>query len=150
MELLAWDVEAGAPRRLLSVEGDIASPVVAPDGRSVAAAVAGTGPVLCPADGDPCRPVMGGAAKDQPLRWSSDGRWLFVRRTPNYQPNTPSVFWTDRIEITTGSRQPWKQLRPADPAGAYSIGGVHLTPDGKSYVYMVAASLGGPLSWPRA
>ena len=140
-QLLVWDVEMSAPPRLLSAKGDIRTPVVAPDGRTVAAAVAGTGPVLCPADGGPCRPVMAGAAQDQPLQWSSDGRWLFVRRTPVYQPNTPTS-WIDRIEVATGSRQPWKELRPADPAGAYAIGGVYLTPDGKSYVYSVGASLG--------
>jgi hypothetical protein len=140
-QLLVWDVEMSAPPRLLSAKGEIRNPVVAPDGRTVAAAVAGTGPVLCPADGGPCRPVMAGAAQDEPLQWSSDGRWLFVRRTPVYQPNTPTS-WIDRIEVATGSRQPWKELRPADPAGAYAIGGVYLTPDGKSYVYSVGASLG--------
>jgi dipeptidyl aminopeptidase/acylaminoacyl peptidase len=140
-QLLVWDVEMSAPPRLLSAKEEIRSPVVAPDGRTVAVAVAGTGPVLCPADGGPCLPVMGGAAQDQPLRWSSDGRRLFVSRTPLFQPNTPTV-WIDRIEIATGRRHPWKELRPADPAGAYAIGGVYLTPDGKSYVYAVAASLG--------
>jgi dipeptidyl aminopeptidase/acylaminoacyl peptidase len=141
MQLFLWDVEGSAPPRLLSVVGEIGSPAVAPDGRRVAVAVAGSGPVLCPADGGPCPPVTGSAAQDQPLRWSSDGRWLFVRRTPAFQPNTPTV-WIDRIEIATGSRHPWKEIRPADPAGAYAIGGVYLTPDGQSYVYMVAASLG--------
>ncbi len=140
-QLFLWGVEASAPPRLLSVEGDIASPVVSPDGRSVAAAVAGTGPVLCPVDGGPCLPVTGGAVQDQPLQWSSDGRWLFVRRTPTFQPNTPTV-WIDRIESASGSRHFWKEIRPADPAGTYSIGGVYLTPDGQSYVYMVIASLG--------
>ena len=64
-----------------------------------------------------------------------------MSRTPSFKPNT-SRLWIDRIEIATGSRHPWKELRPADPAGAKSIGGVYLTPDGKSYVYTVAASLG--------
>jgi hypothetical protein len=141
MQLFLWDVEGSAPLRLLSVEGGIGSPVVSPDGRSVAAAVAGTGPVLCPADGGPCLPVTGGAAQDQPLQWSADGRWLFVSRTPVFQPNTPTL-WIDRIEIATGRRRPWKEIRPADPAGAYAIGSVYLTPDGQSYVYMVVASIG--------
>jgi Tol biopolymer transport system component len=140
-QLLVWDFETSAPPRALSVDGEIESPVVSPDGRTVAAAVAGTGPVLCPADGGPCLPVAGGAAQDRPLRWSSDGRWLFVSRTPGFQPNTPTL-WIDRIEIASGRRHPWKELRPADPAGIYTIGGVHLTPDGQSYVYLVAAGVG--------
>jgi hypothetical protein len=50
--------------------------------------------------------------------------------------------WIDRIDLATGERQPWKELTPGDPAGAYTVGGVYLTPDGKSYVYSVVSSLG--------
>ncbi len=140
-QLLVWDVEMSVPPRALSADGEIGSPVVSPDGRTVAAAVAGARPVLYPVDGGPGRPVPGGAPGEQPLQWSSDGRWLFLRRTPLYQPNTPRL-WIDRIEIATGSRRPWKELRPADLAGAHTIFGAYFTPDGKSYVYTVGASLG--------
>ena len=139
-QLLVWDVEMSTPPRALSA-GRILNPVVSPDGRTVAAAVAGAAPVLYSVDGGPGRPVPGSAPGEQPLQWSSDGRWLFVRRTPWYQPNTPRL-WIDRIEIATGSRSPWKELRPADPAGAHTIFGAYLTPDGKSYAYTVGASLG--------
>ena len=141
-QLSTWDSEGSAPpRRLLAEQRRIESPVVAPDGRAVAATLVGVGPVLCPAAGGPWRRVAGGAEQDRPLRWSGDGRWLFVSRTALYQPNTPRS-WVDRIEIATGSRQPWKELRPADPAGIYSIAAPHMTPDGKSYVYQVVASVG--------
>jgi hypothetical protein len=140
-QLLVWDVGGSTAPRPLPVEGEVGSPVVEPGGRAVAASVAGVGPVLCPAEPGPCHPITGGLAWDEPLRWSSDGRWLFVRRTPAFQPNTERT-WIDRIEVATGSRQPWKELRPADPAGIYAIGGAYLTPDGKSYVYMVLAQVG--------
>ena len=139
--LFVWDVEMSAPPRALQVEGEIGGPVVSPDGRQVAVAVVGSGPVLCQADGGPCLPLKGGAAEDHPLRWSSDDRWLYVRRTRVYQANTPRA-WIDRIEVATGSRHPWKELRPVDPAGIYTIGGAFVTPDGQSYVYMVAGSVG--------
>jgi eukaryotic-like serine/threonine-protein kinase len=139
-QLLAWDVEMSAPPRVLAPDVGTNRPVVSPDGRAVAAVVAGAGPVLLPADGSPGGPVRGRAPGDEPLRFTSDGRWLFVRRSPTFQPNTTRV-WIDRIELATGRREPWKELRPTDPAGAWTIGPAFLTPDGKSYVYSVASSL---------
>jgi hypothetical protein len=130
-----------APPRALSPQAELWSPVASPDGRIVAAAVAGTGPVLYPVEGGSSRRLAGGAAQDEPLRWSDDGRWLFVRRTPQHQFNTTRV-WIDRIEVGTGKRQPWKELTPGDPAGTYGIWAGCITPDGKSYAYTVAAWLG--------
>ena len=139
--LFVWDVDMSAPPRALSPQVELWSPVVSPDGRIVAAAVAGTGPVLYPVEGGSIRRLAGGAAQDEPLRWSDDGRWLFVSRTPQYQFNTTRA-WIDRIEVGTGKRQPWKELTPGDPAGTYGIWTGCITPDGKSYAYTVAAWLG--------
>ncbi len=139
--LFVWDVAMSAPPRALSPAGDIGNPVVSPDGRSVAASVAAMGLMLYPVDGDPGVPVRGGAVQDEALRWSSDGRWLFVRRTPWFQANTTRV-WIDRIEMATGRREPWKELTPADPAGVYNIWTVQITPDGKSYLYGFDSTLG--------
>ena len=137
--LFVWDIAMSAPPRALSPEGDIGHPVVSPDGRSVVASVAGTGLMLCPVDGGPGRPVRGGALQDLPLCWSADGRWLFVRRT--FQLNTTRA-WIDRIDMVAGKREPWKELTPSDPAGVYAIWTVHMTPDGKSYVYAFFSMLG--------
>jgi Tol biopolymer transport system component len=139
--LFVWDIDVSVPPRALSPIGDIGHPVVSPDGRSVVAWVAGTGLALYPVDGGPGRPVRGGATQDEPLRFTSDGRWLFVRRTPVDHPNTTRV-WIDRIDMVTGKREPWKELTPTDPAGVRAIGTVHLTPDGKGYVYAFYATLG--------
>jgi hypothetical protein len=50
--------------------------------------------------------------------------------------------WIDRIEVATGSRQPWKEMTPGDPTGVYGIGGMSVTPDGKSYAYHFISSIG--------
>jgi hypothetical protein len=50
--------------------------------------------------------------------------------------------WIDRIEVASGNRQPWKVLKPADPAGVYGISGVQVTPDGRGYAYSVRSSIG--------
>jgi hypothetical protein len=139
--LLLWDIETSAPPRVLSPEGDFGRPVVSPDGRSIVARVGGTGPVLYRVEGGPGRPVPGSVGPDEPLRWTTDGRWLFVRRTPTLAPNITRV-WIDRIDVAQGRREPWKELAPGDPAGVRAIGPIFLAPDGRGYVYQFVCRLG--------
>jgi eukaryotic-like serine/threonine-protein kinase len=141
--LFVWDVDGSAPPRPLSPEGRFSRAVVSADGRSVAVAVRGDRPVLVPVDGGPSRPVPGGAANEEPLRWTSDGRWLYLRRCTDSTPLRCGLpAWIDRIEIATGTRQPWKELMPGDPTGVHGCGRVLVTPDGKSYVYTIGSSIG--------
>jgi hypothetical protein len=140
--LFAWDIEMSAPPRPLSPEGRFGAPMVSPDGRSVAANAAGTGLTLYPVDGSPARAVRGGSPRDEPLRWSADGRWLYVLRGSSVPEQSRISVWIDRIEISTGTRQPWRELTPADPTGVFGIGPVCITPDGRSYAYSMDASVG--------
>ena len=78
--LYYWDVENAEAPRALAPEGDFGSPTVAPDGRWVAAAPRGAPLALYPVDGGSPRPLPGSQADDEPLRFSADGRSLFVRR----------------------------------------------------------------------
>jgi Tol biopolymer transport system component len=139
--LFVWDIEMSAQPRALAPEGEIGRPVVSPDGRSIVASVGGTGLVLYAVDGRPGGRLRGSAAQDEPLCWTSDGRWLFVRSTPTFHPHTARV-WIDRIEVAGGKREPWRELVPTDPAGVRAIGPVHLTPDGAGYVYSFFSVLG--------
>jgi hypothetical protein len=97
--------------------------------------------VLYRVEGGPGRPVPGSAGPDEPLRWATDGRWLFVRRTPRLAPNITRV-WIDRIDVAQGRREPWKELAPGDPAGVRAIGPIFLAPDGRGYVYQFVCRLG--------
>jgi hypothetical protein len=40
-----------------------------------------------------------------------------------------------RIDVRTGTRTPWRTLRPADPAGLIAIGSIAIAGDGESYAY---------------
>ncbi|HSD28655.1 MAG TPA: protein kinase, partial [Vicinamibacteria bacterium] len=139
LRLFVWDIEAGAPPQPLSPEGDLDRPVVSPEGRYVAVRDAKAGIAVYPVAGGSYRAVPGGA-DDLPLRWSFDGRWLYVRRGSGGPWSMPA--WIDRIEVATGSRQPWKEMTPGDPTGVYGIGGMSVTPDGKSYAYHFISSIG--------
>ena len=40
-----------------------------------------------------------------------------------------------RLDVRTGTRTPWRTLRPADPAGIIAIGSIAIAGDGESYAY---------------
>ena len=134
--LYYWDVENAEAPRALSPEGDFGPPTVAPDGRWVAAAPRGAPLALYPVDGGSPRPLPGSQADDEPLRFSADGRSLFVRRAGRM----PAC--VERIDVVSGARHPWKELRPADPAGVFNISSVVVTPDGRSYAYTFSSAIG--------
>jgi serine/threonine protein kinase/Tol biopolymer transport system component len=77
------------------------------------------------------RAIPGLQAGDQPLRFTADGRRLFVR----HETHDPTVMRIAVLDLTTGRRQPWRVVKPADPAGVTSIDYIYLTPDGNAYVY---------------
>jgi hypothetical protein len=57
------------------------------------------------------------------------------------QPDTVWVQETDmpakisRFNLATGQKQMWKELSPADPAGAVTMAWVVIAPDGRAYAY---------------
>ena len=46
-----------------------------------------------------------------------------------------------RFDLTTGQKQPWKELAPAERAGVYNIGLLSVTPDGRWYAYSYVRDL---------
>lgn len=66
---------------------------------------------------------------DVPLIWAPDGRHVFVARVDD---NTASIF---RVDIFSGQRELWKEIRPADPAGLLGLSGFYVTPSGNAYTY---------------
>jgi len=68
---------------------------------------------------------------DGVIALAADGHTLFVREAVLNA-------WTMRVvsvDINTGKRQLFKEIEPPDRAGVLALGPVHITPDGKTYVY---------------
>jgi hypothetical protein len=61
-----------------------------------------------------------------PLRWSSDGRSLFVINPKSL----PLKFY--KVEAATGRRQLWKEWSLSDPVGLDWLLGSDITPDGQT------------------
>jgi hypothetical protein len=66
--------------------------------------------------------------------WTPDGRSLYVG--PVAMPAR-----VDLCDVATGTRRLWKEIIPPDPAGVLAIGPIHISQDGKSYVYSYRRAL---------
>jgi hypothetical protein len=126
------DVDGGEPRPI-TPDGFVGL-LLSPDGRTIATVDRYGEYYLSPLDdaGDP-QPLAGYIDGDVLLQWSADGRSLFIREAGNL------VLRIHRLDLSTGAREFWKELVPADPTVLIDIGSdpgqVRIAPDGKSYAY---------------
>jgi len=126
------DVDGGEPRPI-TPDGFVGL-LLSPDGRTLATVDRYGEYYLYPVDGssDP-RPLPGYVDGDLLLQWSAEGRFLFVREAGNL------ALRIHRLDVSTGTREFWKELVPPDPTVIIDIGSdpgqVRITPDGKSYAY---------------
>jgi len=82
-------------------------------------------------------PLAGGEAKqiakldpgESVVRWSGDGRFLFLRNSEG-----PALLRISRLDVSNGHKELWKELKTPDPVGV-QISQVVMTPDGSSYAY---------------
>ena len=130
------DIAGGAPRPI-SQEGvelllNNSTRRVSPDGGWVAAAGPDRQERLYPVAGGAPRPIPGLAPEESVIRWTPDGKALYVYKQQVHVR-------IEVLDLATGRRRFWKELAPADPAGVVAIRSVLIAPDGKSYV----------LSYPR-
>jgi eukaryotic-like serine/threonine-protein kinase len=124
-------IEGGKPRPL-GPAGLVPPPFgnpVSPDGRFVVLVDSERKSVLCPTDGGPPSPIEGIEPGEFPIRWSPDGRFLYIHRGGGF----PARIW--KFEIATRRREILREIVPADVAGVTSIESIVLTPDARTLVY---------------
>ena len=66
---------------------------------------------------------------DAPVGWRADGKAVYVVTHHNDNRMMPISL----IDLETGRRAPWKELRPAIPVD--QVSNPLITPDGRAYVY---------------
>jgi Tol biopolymer transport system component len=131
IRLYVQDLPDGKPRAITPEGVSIARTIspLSPDGKFVAAHGPDAKLALYPTEPGEPRPVPGVAAEDVALRWTADGRSIYVFR----QSAPPGKI--EVLDVATGRREPWKEFRPPDPAGILQVGPAVIAPDGSSYVY---------------
>jgi Tol biopolymer transport system component len=129
----------GGPPVALTPEGTDTAEVfanpISPDGARIFALSPQRRVTLYPVAGGEPREVAGLEPGEAPIRWSADGRALFVYRSPAL----PARVYL--LDLASGQRRFWKEIVPADPFGAHRLIRVLPTPDGRAYVYSYRRTL---------
>ena len=101
---------------------------ISPDSKYVAAPASDKLNLFPIAGGEP-KTVAGLEPGESVIRWSGDGRSLFLRRSAE-----PAAVKIQRLDIANGHKEVWRELKTPDPVGV-QIGQVLMTPDGSAYAY---------------
>ena len=109
--------------------------VISPDGNEVAAVQLDRKGYLFPISGGDPKMISGFPEGYTPVAWSTDGKSLFIYNSGNLPARV------DRLNLSSGQREQWKTLMPADAAGVTDLGPILITPDGKYYVYEYGRTL---------
>lgn len=122
-------IDGDAPRAI-SPEGVTAGDdAVSPNGQTFYARDLATQEwTLYPTNGTAPRAIPGLQAGEIPIRWSADGRSLFLVQ----YGVVAKVF---RLDLATGKRQLLKVVAPSAPAGVVAVAPLTIAADGKSYAY---------------
>jgi hypothetical protein len=135
-------VRHGEPGRCYvgSVDGDSITPVtppgsqvglIAPDGRSVLAR-GPQGLALFPVAGGAPTPARGFQPGDRPIRWSPDGREVWVARV---SADSVMVIHVFAVDPETGSRRPLTTIVPRNQNGLRAVAFVTLANDPRVCAY---------------
>jgi len=137
--IYACDLGSGALRPVTPPGVGYLLPVT-PEGRFQPSTDADGRVRLYPIDGKgEADPLPGLEPGDVPLRWSRDGRFLFVQRREGRSLVVPGPeegkVRVDRLDRTTGRAEAWREIAPADRSGMINISAVLISEDGKAYAY---------------
>ena len=128
------DVPDGLPRPITPEGYGSSYGAISPDGRYVACGRFSPGEEVVysqfPVDGGPPLPIKGIEPGEEPITYGEDGRHIFVRE---HDEGTAAPICI--LDLATGRREPWRVIRPSDPAGALRIQWIKISRNGKYYVY---------------
>ena len=133
--LFVQDISDGKPRPITPEGVGIRFDVISPDGKWIVATGTDRRIALYPTEPGEPRVVPGTEPDDIPLRWTADGNSIYV-----YRPSAPPLR-IEKVDVKTGSRTLWKEIRPPDPSGVEQVGPAQITPDESSYVYSYRRAL---------
>ena len=119
---------AGGALRGITPEGIRASATISPDGRTVLARTA-AGYSFYPVDGSTPRPLSALSPDEVVVRWSPDGRSLWITR------GDMVPLKVEQLDLASGRRTPLMMLEPVNSAGIVEMNGLSLADDPRVYAY---------------
>jgi dipeptidyl aminopeptidase/acylaminoacyl peptidase len=133
--------EPGRPRRSFeySIETGKLRPItpegttgalVSPDGRTLVAVRPDGSRIVLSLDGGADRPIPGLQPQDAILRWSGDGKSLFVSNAVAPRQRT-----IEELNLADGMRRKVVTISPSDTAGMRSLAPPLVSADGRTYAY---------------
>ncbi len=135
--LYVMDLPDGKPRAISPEGVRLRRARLSGDGRFAAVVAPDNAWWLYPTEPGTPGKVAGLEPGEEPIRWSGDGKWLYVRGVDRLEPgDSLAVTRVYRLDPWSGKRQLWKEIPPAtSAAGGGSIGTILFSSDGKICVY---------------
>ena len=121
------EIDGGKPRPV-TPDGTTGG-LVSPDGRQLLVRERAGGLQLYPVEGGPPRQVPGATPEDTVIRWTPDGRAVLV----SSRSAVPAR--VEKLDLSTGRRELFKTLGPADLTGVLQVSPIAISDDGKSHAY---------------
>ena len=135
-QLFIQDIPEGKPRAITPEGVSFLFDVISPDGKSIVATGTDGKIDIYPVEPGEPHAIPGLEPIDIPLRWTADGTSIYV-----YRPSL-SPLRVEKVDVRTGQRTLWKEIRPPDPSGVSQVGPIQISPDEKTYVYSYRRMLG--------
>ena len=130
-----WDAARGTIRPLCPETDTEPVVMVSPDRKLILSRGQDEAATVYPADGGPAQPAKGIGSNDDVVCWRDDNRSVYVRPNRNNTQSIPVSI----VELPTGKRTPWKEIRPAQPV--LEVHDLRIAPGGAyAYTYVVANS----------
>jgi Tol biopolymer transport system component len=134
------EIPSGLPRPITTEGVGLAGRAAVRNDHSILGRVGGAWTLFSPEGGDG-QPVPGLTARDNPLQWSHDGRYVYT--VDNLGAARSADIDVFRVDLGTGERVLWKTLAPSDPVGVERLPAtVAITPDAQAYCYSYMRRLG--------
>jgi serine/threonine protein kinase/Tol biopolymer transport system component len=135
IRIFVQSLEGGGPTPITPQGMGNTGVTVSPDGQWITAMGSDNIAKIYSSDGKESKPFSGLESGDEPVRWSADGKSIYVFRLSQ---GRAKVF---RLELASQRLSLWKELMPLDPTGITDIPSVVVTPDGRAYAYSYGRTL---------
>jgi len=128
-QFFAWDAVRAAVQPVSPEGMTDMLPLLSPDGRRFLARGPDQGWQVYPVESGEARRVEGLTVHDVPVGWRADNHSIYMTT----RADTNKVLRVSVLDLNTGKRTSWKELRPARPVDA--VYNLSITPSGTAYAY---------------